>query len=82
MAYSNRKRAIEAESELVGFIDDEPEQTQDALSISVTQLNKSLKSLIEGTIRRVNVVGEISGFTVHNGHGFFEIGRASCRERV
>lgn len=73
MAYTKRNRASQAESDLVGFIDEEPEQAPDELSMSVTQLNKSLKSLIEGTIRRVNVVGEISGFTVHNGHGFFDL---------
>lgn len=61
MAYTKRNRASQAESDLVGFIDEEPEQAPDELSMSVTQLNKSLKSLIEGTIRRVNVVGEISG---------------------
>ena len=40
MAYTKRNRASQAESDLVGFIDEEPEQAPDELSMSVTQLNK------------------------------------------
>ena len=50
---------------------------------TVTQVTRRARAVVEGGLLPLWVRGEISGFKAwQSGHWYFEIGRASCRERV